>query len=147
MNATIGRSDAGAEAEAHRKGERSKRSEASGPSGEDPSALYSREELARAADAPFQGGPDSAAGRALRKHAPANRPNSPYPTPIGPPITVNWVARQIVNEVLANPRTAIYVYKGRYIHAWPPAPDRRIVRWNLDGTFEAFLEKSRTTSR
>jgi len=60
---------------------------------------------------------------------------------------VNWVARQIVQDLLTNLSTSIYVYKSRYIHAWPPAPDRRIVRWNLDGTFKAFLEKSSTSSR
>jgi len=50
------------------------------------------------------------------------------------------MARQIVDEILANDATVLYVYRGRFIHARPPSPDRRLIRWRLDGTFGAFLE-------
>ncbi len=103
---------------------------------------FNRAELARAADAPSKGGPETVAGRALQKHAPSNlrRPTSPFPESTGNPRQVAGIAKQIVDEILANDATAVYVYRNRFIHARPPAPDRRVIRWRLGGTFEAFLE-------
>jgi hypothetical protein len=51
------------------------------------------------------------------------------------------MARRIIAGILANDATIIYVYRDRFIHARPPAPDRRLVRWRLDGTFDTFLEQ------
>jgi hypothetical protein len=81
------------------------------------------------------------AGRALSKHLPKNRPGSSYPALEGNADRFNRVAQQIIDEILRNPGTRVYVYRDRFVHAWPPAPDRRLLRWNLDGTFKTFLEK------
>lgn len=102
---------------------------------------FTAEELFRAAQLPRRKGRLTVAGRALWKHAPAYRPGSPYPTPAGDALHINRVAHSIIDEILGNAGTRVYVYRGRFVHAWLPAPDRRGARWNLDGSFNAFLDK------
>jgi hypothetical protein len=62
----------------------------------------------------------------------------PFPEPSG---VINRLAQSIVDEILGDPGSKIYVYRERFIHAWPPVPDRRGARWNLDGTFNTFIER------
>ncbi len=98
-------------------------------------------DLLQAAAIPYQGGPYSVAARDLQKHDPAKRAGSPYPKPVGNPDRVSDTARRIVGDILGNPGTRIYVYKGIFIHARPPDPDRRMIRWRITGEFVGFLEK------
>lgn len=97
--------------------------------------------LRQAAASLFRGGPYTVAARALQKHDPAKRAGSPFPKPVGTPDRVNDKACRIVDDILGSPGTRIYVYKGIFIHARPPDPDRRMIRWKITGEFVGFLEK------
>ena len=109
--------------------------------GVDPTVPLSAAELSRAARVPRPRGRLAVAGRALQKHLPKNRTGSPYPALTGNAARFNRVAHEIVDEILSNPEPRVCVYQDRYIHAWPPPPDRRLLRRNLGGTFETLLQK------
>lgn len=114
-----------------------------GMAGPDISAevAFTVEELRQAAERRRGKGRNTVAGRALWKPHPDRRMGSPFPEPSGDALVVNQLAQSIVEEILSTPGTKIYMYRGRFIHAWPPPPDRRGVRWNLDGTFNTFIER------
>jgi len=112
-----------------------------------PHIPFSAADLKRAARVPFRGGPLTRAGRALQKHRPSDRPSSPYPEPSGNPQQVNRQAQQIIDEILDDPAStfsiATRMFHGQpvqYIQIQPPSPDRRLVRFDINGNFLTFLE-------